>query len=346
MMFLKKRLLFLSIFLVIIFLLFFEVRIEGAEDFAAIEFKELSKKDFQTLSAQEQNQYVEKLTKEKGPEQTWGFIKKTFSANQSPQQAHDLAHLTGGLIYQKNQFQGLSTCSPEFAFGCYHGFLDQAFLNGTENLTLAEEACQKIGTPNTGPVASCIHGIGHGLASFYKMKNLEGSLKECNRLKSGSQFCYDGVFMEYERSAIPNFYNITDPLYPCNNLDEVLTISCGRNQPQVMMQRFRFDFNKTVATCSQTENLKLKEACFDSLGFYTVSASKADPLQIISLCSQPQVEGFKQRCLKAAAGELVFQNIPNWKDSTQKVCSAQESGEAHQECLQYTQQLAQEYQRN
>lgn len=317
--------------------------LQPSADLAESDWIELSRDEFVGLLPKQQFKYLDGLAKKNGLENAWRLVIDSYQdAKVSNGPAHDLAHFMGGLIYDKAGFGGLSICTPVFAFGCYHGFLDNAFLNDTQNLPAAEEACNKLGVVNSGPVASCIHGIGHGLASFYQVKNLEGALRECDRLRNGQQFCYDGVFMEFERSASPNFYNLFRPLYPCDQLPPIYASSCGRNQPQVMRERFKFDYNRVVGVCEQSIDGNFQQACFDSLGFMTVSMSGANPTQIIWQCSQPQAANFRSRCLRAAAGELVFQNMPGWQVSSPQICDALD-GERKEDCYINFQALAKDY---
>ena len=68
------------------------------------------------------------MVKLKGAESTWGYFKETFKdQGGSSGNIHDLAHLTGSLIYEAEGFHVITNCSPEFSFGCYHLFLYNAF---------------------------------------------------------------------------------------------------------------------------------------------------------------------------------------------------------------------------
>lgn len=311
-------------------------------------FTPLTREGFLELDIQEKYSYLEKLTGQKGLKSTWSFIVDTYQNNPgSGNVAHDLAHFMGGLIFDKSGFSGLSICSPTFAYGCFHGFLDKAFYLGTEKLSEAEQACNKLGPQNSGPVASCVHGIGHGLASFHKVKDLEASLKECNKLINNQQFCYDGVFMEFERSASTNFYNQEDPLSPCNKLPEIYDTACGRNQPMVMIRRFGFVVGQVAEICNTSTSEVFKEACFDSLGSYSVLSSQADTDKIISLCKmQPLLVNFQKRCLRFAAGEMVFQDLPNWRQKSEVICRSLENQDEQIDCMSYIHRIAQDYQRN
>src|SRR3989344_3667849 len=126
-----------------------------------------------TKSPDEQFKLIEKMVQKNGVESTWDNFKE---------------------VYKDQGFLGLTSCSAEFAFGCFHGFLDTAFEKSLDDINKAQEACSRLGTG--GPFASCIHGIGHGVASFHSTSNLKASLSSCRKLITGQEFCFDGVFME------------------------------------------------------------------------------------------------------------------------------------------------------
>lgn len=301
---------------------------------------------FLKLSSDQQINIVKELSQNQSAENTWKYLKRIFKGQGgSSGNIHDLAHLAGSLAYKEKGFDGITTCSSEFAFGCYHGFLDTAFEKSLDSLPDAEKACLKLAKGVTGPVASCIHGIGHGIASFYSSNDLKASLRTCRKLTVGQEYCFDGVFMEFVRSAPQSFFKIDDPLYPCNQLEKefgyAYSFACGRNQPSLLMSKFKIGFEEVISICLSSDSKPFKEACFDSLGFSLASQENAD--QVISGCQNIRVPEFASRCLKAAAGEMVFQEVPNWSDKSQKICSA--DPEKSNECLDHVNRIISEYSR-
>lgn len=299
--------------------------------------------EIKKLSLDEQIKSISGMAKDKGVEETWKFFRDTFKGEAgSMGNIHDLAHLIGSLMYKDKGFSGITICSAEFAFGCYHGFLDTAFKHSLDDLEKAEEACSKLG--EGGPYASCIHGIGHGVASFHSTADLKASLSSCRKLINGREFCFDGVFMEFSRSAPENFYKSKDPLYPCNELEgefgPAYSFSCGRNQPSVLMSRFKKGFDEVVGICLGSKSTPFKQACFDSLGFSL--ASGADPNQIISGCQKIGVTEFVVACTKSAAGELIFQDVPLWHIKSPKICASLKSPYSI-ECQNYIDNLIKDY---
>ena len=304
-----------------------------------------NKEDFKKLSYDIQAKTLKEIAQGNGASKAWQFTKDVFKGEGgSSGNIHDLAHLSGLLLYESIGFEGIKDCSAQFAFGCYHGFLDKAFSKNLDQMLTAQNACLKLDPNNivTGPVASCIHGIGHGIASYYLTSDLKKALVSCRKLSQGNEYCFDGVFMEFVRSAPISFFKKEDPLYPCDQLEKefgyTYSSSCGRNQSSLLMSRFNMGFDEVVGICLSSSSKPFKESCFDALGFSL--ASKGDVNQIIAGCQKIGVPEYINKCAKAAGGELVFQEIPGWSEKSKEVCNAFEKSI---ECLQNVDRLIKEY---
>lgn len=302
------------------------------------------KESFKKLSKTPQEDETRDIAQSLGASKAWEYIKEVFkNESGSSGNVHDLAHLSGSLLYKEKGFDGIGSCSQGFAFGCFHGFLDEAFKKDLAHLLDAQNACLKLGPENSGPAASCIHGIGHGVASFHSTADLKASLSSCRKLTSGREYCFDGVFMEFVRSAPDSFFKADDPLYPCNELEKdfgpTYSLACGRNQPPLLMGRFKKSFDNVVGICRNAPSKLFREACFDALGFSL--ASTIDVQQIIAGCQTIQMSEYVSRCAKAAAGELVFQEAPNWYEKSQAICNA--FLESRETCLRHVDRLTKEY---
>ena len=300
---------------------------------------------FVDSSYKQQEEILNGLADNLGAEKVWEFVKESFKGQSgSSGNIHDLAHLSGSLLFNKNGFEGLSGCSKEFSFGCYHGFLDTAFAKNLDHLQDAYDGCLKLGSATSGPAASCIHGIGHGVASYFSTTDLKKSLSACRKLISGQEYCFDGVFMEFVRSAPESFFKKDDPLYPCNTLEKefgyAYSFACGRNQPSLLMSRLKFSLEQVVSTCSNSSSARFKEGCIDSVGFSI--ASTGDTKGIVAGCQLISEISLRVRCLKAAAGELIFQEVPGWEEKSIEVCN---SSPARDECLAHLDRLIKEYSR-
>lgn len=308
--------------------------------------KKITKADFLKLNANKKQQQLKELTKKDGVEKTWVFLKEVFKDQVGSEgEIHDLAHLLGSLIFDDKGLSGLKLCDSAFAFGCFHGFLDKAFSDSLDKLNEAQKSCEQIGQGISGPVASCIHGIGHGVASFYRTADINNSLKSCDGLTQGAQYCYDGVFMEFARNSQASLYKQDNPLYPCDSIDQKYVFSCGRNQVRVMMDRLKLTFAEIAKICVDSSNADFKKACFNALGFDAVVHFSANDQLILSSCSKIIDDGGKAECIKAASGELIFQNISGWQQASVKLCQGL-SPDTQKDCFTYIEQIKKDYGRN
>ncbi len=307
-----------------------------------------NREDFKKLSSDEQTKELKDIARGNGAIASWQFVNEVFKGSAgSSGNIHDLAHLAGIMLYEEKGFAGIADCTAQFAFGCYHGFLDSAFKKNLDSLLDAEQAClkldQNVGTTVAGPAASCIHGIGHGIASFYLTEDLKGALTACRKLTVGAEYCFDGVFMEFVRSAPDSFYKKDDPTYPCDMLEKefgyTYSFSCGRNQPALLMSRFSIGFADVVNICRLSDSKPFQEACFDALGF--ALAATGDVQQITAGCQKIGKEELIAKCLQAAAGELVFQEVPGWQEKSKQVCTLARAGQS--DCQEYIERLIKEY---
>ncbi len=295
---------------------------------------------FKQISEKEQLVILDNLIKQSGSQSTWSYLLNSFSGESGTKgNVHDLAHFIGSLIFKKDGFPGLVICTPQFAFGCYHGFLDSAFKESLEQLPQAEQACQKLGTGISGPVSSCIHGIGHGVASFYQTSDLTRALTVCQRLSLPAQtYCHDGVFMEFAHNAPVSFFKSAKPLYPCDEIAEIYHFTCGRNLPFILRQRYAYSYTKIVTVCLEQMDTNLKNGCVDALGFTAVASASGDTKSILDMCALIVDTTYNFRCVQAAAGELVFQEFPGWQTDALILCKSL-TLEYQNQCQTYVQNI-------
>lgn len=310
-------------------------------------------KEFKSQNEKAKYAWLEKRAELENPKIAWEYV---LAAYNTPAgvigNPHDMAHLVGQLLYKAYGFDGLSTCTPVFAFGCYHGLMEVAFDGDRgnepkykEDLLVAQDGCKQIG-PETSPTYwSCIHGMGHGIAT-YRDHNLDLALKDCDSLASTVQtYCHDGVFMEFSISAPENFYKKTEPIYPCNIIGESYKVACARSQVQVMRLRFGLDTRHISDTCIKTGNEKIIYHCIDALGYFIGQTAEGKPDKIISGCKDIVDDKSAAQCTAAAAGELVFQNASGWQKNVEKICQSL-TGDYLIACQKRVDQVKQSYGRN
>jgi plastocyanin len=321
----------------------FSPSVKGA---SAIDSQRLA--EFKTLNEKGKYDWLKSIASEKSPEVAWQYVLAAYDTPQgvvgSP---HDMAHLVGQLLFKEQGFEGVSTCTPVFAFGCYHGLMEVAF-NGNgiatyrQNILKGKEGCSILGNEMDPTYWSCIHGMGHGIIT-YREHDTALALDDCDLVGNAvSTYCYDGIFMELSTSAVPSFYRESDPLYPCNAIAEKYRTACARAQSRVMRTNFGLDTREIADICEKSGSETIRYHCIDSMGYLMGQNSLGDPEKVVRGCGEITGERNRSQCLAAAAGELVFQNMAGWQSSTQKICDTL-SGTRKNECLDRVARIKQSY---
>lgn len=284
-------------------------------------------REFKGEDEQAKYAWLEKRAELESPEVAWQYV---LAAYQTPGgvvgKPHDMAHLVGQLLFKAYGLEGLKTCTPVFAFGCYHGLMEVAFDKNdaghyTENILKAEKACAELGTGFVTGSQSCIHGMGHGIITFREHDTARGLL-DCDALnKTWQAYCYDGVFMELSISAAPSFYKESDPLYPCDTLAEKYQGACARSQSTIMRQRLGLNTSTIAKACAQSTPA-IKYNCIDSLGYYVGQTNINNPQKIVLGCEEIANGDDQAQCKAAAAGELVFQDAVGWHENVLTICQS------------------------
>lgn len=314
-------------------------------------FNDKSLSVFKNLNERDKYKWLEERAALENPEAAWRYVKAAYDTPEGVVgNPHDLAHLTGQLIYKAYGFDGLSICDPIFAFGCYHGLMEVAFNKDkpeeyADKLLAAQDGCEMLGNIDSPSYWSCIHGIGHGTATF-REHDINKSLTDCDLLDGKIRtYCHDGVFMEFSISAPPSFYSRKNPVYPCDIVAETYKTSCARSQVQVMRLRFGMNTDEIAGTCIGTENSKIIYHCVDALGYFIGQGAAGRSENVIRDCREIRNRAAAAQCAAAAAGELVFQDYAGWRESVQEICSSLTEPE-QAACQERVEQVKKSYGRN
>lgn len=304
--------------------------------------------EFKSLEERAKYTWLEEVAKKDGASVAWQYVLKTYNTPEGTVgNPHDMAHLVGHLIYEEQGLKGLSVCDTSFAFGCYHGLMEVALYDEDggayeERLASSQAGCRILGDDSSPTYWSCIHGIGHGIAT-YRDHDINRSLSDCDLLSEKIRtYCHDGVFMEFSISAPPSFYKRENPIYPCDAVGASYKVACARSQVQVMRLRFGLDTARVANACLATGNTDIVYHCIDALGYFTAQESGGRVQNILSGCKKIQDEPASAQCLSAAAGELIFQNYAGWQKSSPEIC--QSLGSAYQDkCFERINNIKQSY---
>lgn len=301
-------------------------------------------KGLRGLSEKEQLRILKSVIRESGVETAWQLVMETYTKGDPDASAHDLAHFVGTKIYEEKGSSGLGTCSASFAYGCYHGFTEAAFASSLDTLPLLEKGCETVGKLHSGPWASCIHGIGHGVATHFDTANLQKALNACDRLMYGHSYCFDGVFMEFALNAPRSVYGTSlNPLYPCTNVKERHKPGCARQHPIVLRRFFGMNLKNIASLCLKAEHT-IRYFCIDAIGLTIGQDSGGNPNRIDEGCSVITEPADQAQCVSAAAGEIVFQKYEGWETKAFEACK-QLSSNFRSQCKKRVEQVITSYPR-
>ena len=230
-------------------------------------------------------------------------------------QAHTLAHIVGAILYDREGIAGLSNCTDDFAFGCYHGFaggvIEKRGITGVGEFT---EACKR-----QEDVTDCEHGIGHGLLAYLGSDGLTDALLLCPQAPSGTVAgCYNGVFMEYFLSTLQRDEGVPiraldsrAPEEPCaSGVPEKFQPACYYELPAWWRARvaaegasYEEQFRVTGQRCASVADSNLQAVCFKGAGAQIGVFSTYDMKHIRAWCSLMPESG-RALCLSEALNSI------------------------------------------
>jgi hypothetical protein len=225
--------------------------------------------------------------------------------------AHVLAHIIGELLYDTEGFNGISYCTDDFNYGCYHGFSSRAVERDGE--TIIETLLASCGES----AIDCEHGMGHGLLAYYGDQNVNKALQRCiPESDPANGGCRNGVMMEYllntmrkadARTLMP--YDPEAPDSPCQAIDaeykpncyfelaalwRVWSVSRGEDRAAQM---------QAMGHCEQVADASLRDICFKGAGGQISYVFERDDGSIRRECERmPQVG--VEACLKGGFAHL------------------------------------------
>jgi hypothetical protein len=256
--------------------------------------------------------------------------------------AHEYAHGIGKLSLDQygSAQQAFGLCRETFQSGCYHGVLE-AYLERNPRLRPAEIAtlCDRSVIPGAANALrfQCLHGLGHGLTANAE-HDIFRALRLCDALDGdwdrGS--CYSGVFMENiifathqveaaagasahdHGSGHKAYLDASDPLYPCNVVDERYKRECFVMQTSAMLLFNGHSFPQAMVECDRTDR-EYVQLCYQSIGRDISSDTYRDPAQALRLCLQGQA-AYRGHCLLGAAKNMID---VTWRtDQALELCGA------------------------
>jgi|GEM_PF-1261364 hypothetical protein len=237
---------------------------------------------------------------------------------------HMIQHEAGKYLYETQGLSGIGFCKNYFAGGCYHGFISAVIADrGIADVKNIVSACEQ--ALSSDQQMQCAHGVGHGLlAEVVGYANLPKALDLCQQIFSNDHKkavnCYDGVFMENNFGAfnVPppgRFYNVSDPMYPCN-IPSVLDKPgahdyCWGMQSQLTLHKdaypqFSGDIKKVEAYCQGFPAGSDKQYCFEGIARQIQLVNGDDFAKIRAMCAQLNAADAPQCVWSAAEAAYIY----------------------------------------
>ncbi len=225
---------------------------------------------------------IKEITKNYGPESSLGTLKllQDNSLIDKTADDHQIAHVIGkdtAAFFGINGKAFLS-CPTSFNYGCQHGFFQYALIKVKPAKEAIDLICGSLGNEySTKFKFYCYHGVGHGLLDA-EAYNIKAALDICDTLDlMGADGCWQGVFMEnvnagMRNEAPKNIFSKTDPLAPCNQVQDKYRYECYINHAGWLMKFFSNDtdrIGKAINACLGAGNYV--NPCLQSIGLMTTN---------------------------------------------------------------------------
>lgn len=259
------------------------------------------------------------------PQAAWSFLKSAaIEEGVVLFNVHDLAHIVGNELFRSHGAGGITKCDDTFAYGCRHG-VSEAFLAtyGPEYVPKIADSCRTAREGNEDVLdTGCIHGIGHGLATW-EAYDLSRALPYCDLLpQSDRHYCYDGIFMETFEDRKAEEIETANPWDECSALEERYREKCARYKTVLFTTAYPKDAGAVARLCDQAPEAYLRETCALSIGFYASQTTLGNLSAISDICAQVDIPYAHRQCITGAAKENLFQEYPQAPEVAAALCAS------------------------
>ncbi|MEK7630983.1 MAG: hypothetical protein AAB417_03065 [Patescibacteria group bacterium] len=227
--------------------------------------------------------YFSDITQEYGPEPALLLLARYQETGKITRSLddHQLAHRIGrktAEMFGVNP-QAFDLCGTSFNYGCQHGFFEYVLGHTDTTKDAATLICESIdGSKPPKSRFYCYHGVGHGVM-MARANDIFESVRECDTLvdATAQDGCWQGAFMENVNAGMKgesksNVFSETDPLAPCNKVEEKYRHECFINHAGWLMRFFSNDTAKASAACLKAPEAN-QSACAQSIGLMVTNPS-------------------------------------------------------------------------
>ena len=261
-------------------------------------------------------EYYYYVVKNKGINEAFRVLKEEYKSNSYViAQCHPIAHVIGHAavsLYPK-VYDAFKHGDPFCWSGYYHGVMEEVVEKvGTAKIkTELDNICSGISGKESYSFDyyNCVHGLGHGVMAIND-NELFKSLSLCDSLSGvwEQNSCYGGVYMENviidNKGEATKYLKPSDPLYPCNAVDEKYKGSCYLMQTSYALKVSGNDYSKVFALC-RTADVGYKEICWQSLGRDASGMTSSNAESTKQKCDLGQNYEEKSNCIIGAVKDFV-----------------------------------------
>jgi len=237
-----------------------------------------------------------KLVKDYGPKPVLDILEKLYDEEKISKSTddHQIAHRVGRETAEALGINGPAflSCPTSFNNGCQHGFFEYALGKTKNTKETIDSICGSLGPEYSSKFKFyCYHGVGHGIM-MAQAYNLDKSLEICDLLDPlAADGCWQGVFMENVSASMrgearEGIFSKTDPLAPCNKVEEKYRHECFINHAGWLMTLFPGNVKKASSACQKAPSISNTNSCLQSLGLMVTN-----PVWQLTLSRNLNLEG-------------------------------------------------------
>ena len=155
----------------------------------------------------------------------------------------------------------------------------------------------------------CLHGLGHGLTSFYDNDVFE-AVKICEQFDPGWEqiSCSKGVFMQnvvYNLDTGGGTFDKDDRFYPCNKVDSKWAPQCYHYHPTYLLIQNKFSVTKSYDDCDRITPEEFVKYCYHGMGRQLHQNMEGKISKAMLYCTEGKQSTFHADCFRGMVMTLV-----------------------------------------
>ena len=263
---------------------------------------------------------LQELANEKESDVILTTFKNLISQYEREHACHRFGHHLGMWLYTYMDDVDQALAQVEMVCGgaIFHGVVQNYLI--TEHLANtdpSEIVFDKICPKNENhPYAierwQCLHGLGHGLSSFYDHDVFE-AVKICEQFDPGWEqiSCSKGVFMQnvvYNLDTGGGTFDKDDRFYPCNKVDSKWAPQCYHYHTTYFIFQNKFSVTKSFNDCDKITPEEFVKYCYHGMGRQLEQNIRGQIDKAIEFCIEGKQSIYHADCFRGMVMTIVNGN--------------------------------------